>query len=536
MNLTANDTYQFPRMSEETAQEVESDWAKVVSSLCSIAAQGLFGDNAEEAEVRCRADAEARRWRFRPIFDLQANLSADVGGGPSQEGGLGDGDTPPPGPAVAPPLAPPVGNRIPTLSKPGAGGFPRLVTGMSREARLHTLMEMALHENMVLDSARFTDRAVTQLHGRMHPMTYGLAEEYRTRQPLSIIYQKQPFHWQWHLDQHLVMLQRPVKIVLDPPSTRYQDNSIVVVNHLSFQKATKYFAELVRRGNHRVAAFHLGDIEFKQNYAWYNQVKFVMRNHYPARHVALKRNIPLKHTYILPLGSLVHDSMTYVNHGEFNRMIPASRRKHLCNFIGNLGNHPNRQALAKGLEKSGMGPNAKEFHYKHWGADGGVKCLTFYSGADWKSKKQMQPYEYRAVIQDSAFTFAPQGRGPSSFRLSEALEFGSIPILSDIDTVHLPYGEHPLPVIANDEWETAPTELMQMYAEFPEKMDELQRRVFTWWRSWKKTYQANLACLIERDVMQSQTARDSCLTPAQFGGYAISEDEAKLLRSRNLQP
>ena len=467
------------------------------------------------------------KWKFMPLFNLTANLSAGQADASAKAR-----RTPAPVVPFMPDLARPVGSRPPSLAKPGASGFPVLITAVDRESRLNALMHQALLESMTIDSARFTDRAVTSLYGRIHPMSYTLADEYKSRRPLVLLYHKSPFHWQWHIDQHLMRVQRPIQMIVDGPGTRHQDHSIVVVNHLSYKNCKKYFADAQKKGHRNIAALHQGDIGFSQSYEWYRQVKFVLRNHYPARTIALKKKMPLEHTYILPLGSLTHDSMSFTNNGEFNRLQPASRRKHLCNFIGNLGNHPNRGALANGLKESGLGPGPKEFHYKLWGTGGGVKCMTFYSGADWKSKKQMQPHEYRAAIQESAFTFAPQGRGPSSFRLSEALELGSIPVLSDIDTVHLPYGEHPLPVIENSQWETAPSELMKMYAENPEMMDELQRRVFTWWRAWKHAYQLNLACLVERDVMVSAMARTDCLNPMQFGGYAISKEEIRLIKAK----
>lgn len=356
-----------------------------------------------------------------------------------------------------------------------------------RFSELQGELQRILLENTFLESARFADRSVTQLFGRVHPLSLGLTAEQRARRPLDVIYQKQPFHWQWHIDQHMQKVQRPIRMILDPNSQRYQNNAIIVVNHLSFKNSDRYFSEQAKRGYTNIAAMHQGDLTASQSYGWYQKTKFVLRNHFPSRSVAVKKAMALDRLYVLPLGSLTHDSMSFVNRGEFGRIQLASKRKHLCNFVGSLTHHGTRMALGKSLHAAGMGPDPSKAKYEKWGTSGGVKCFTYYSG-DWKSKKQMQPWEYRTVISNSAFTFVPQGRGPSSFRLTEALELGSIPIISDIDNFNLPYGEHPMPTIKDSQWGTLPPVLVKMYAEHPEELDALQERVFTWWHAWKQTY------------------------------------------------
>lgn len=206
---------------------------------------------------------------------------------------------------------------------------------------------------------------------------------------------------------------------------------------------------------------------------------------------------------------------------------PAPLRKHLCNFIGNLKNHPARQQLANGLLRAKLIDHLKTYSIQ--GREGGFKCFALFTG-DWSNAKQMQPYEYREVVSDSVFTLVPPGMGPSSFRMYEALELGSIPIISDSDHFNLPYGEHPLPLIPDDKWDTLPALFFEMHYKQPERILELQRRVFRWWHVWKRTFLENLACLVERDVMDSPDARKDCLTPAQFAGTSISPSEAVALK------
>ncbi len=94
--------------------------------------------------------------------------------------------------------------------------------------------------------------------------------------------------------------------------------------------------------------------------------------------------------YPLPLVSMAHNTNN----------IPNVRRRWFGSFVGTL-THPIRQQVIAGLPVNGR-----------WLIDNRKHTI----------------HAFCQVLSDSTFTLCPRGFGPTSFRIQEALQYGSIPV------------------------------------------------------------------------------------------------------------
>lgn len=124
-------------------------------------------------------------------------------------------------------------------------------------------------------------------------------------------------------------------------------------------------------------------------------------------------------------GAPLKDAPLYLPLGpreEFRRVkpkhvIPVGDRKYLFNFVGSLTSR-SRMKLKKELLNLHI-PNTVSFTHitEEWS-----KEITQKNG-------YILPSEYRRVVMNSTFTLCPQGHNPEAYRIFEACEAGSIPIV-----------------------------------------------------------------------------------------------------------
>lgn len=323
-------------------------------------------------------------------------------------------------------------------------------------------------------------------------------DSYVEKEPLYVIYQHSPFHWYWHLDHWLANVKRPIIMETDTSGKLCRAGSIVVVNHLSIKEGkynpAAYIDRCKSQGVKKIGVFHTGDIEFNQKYDYYSKAAFVYRNHYPSRKQMEAKGMPPETTKLMPLGS---KNLQTISLDDFRQTIPSTQRKHWCGFIGALAHSPTRKSMANGLQSEGLIPSQDTYKMMNLDAEG-PKCAVYFSTSDWNNKQQMEPQDYRQMMQQTVFSLVPLGRGPDSFRLYEALELGSIPIITDIDAFRIPLGDdHPLPTVTEDEWGTRLPKMLKAYWSDRAAVLELQMRVFKWWVQWKEDFRQGLADDVE---------------------------------------
>ncbi|KAH9260462.1 hypothetical protein BASA82_000140 [Batrachochytrium salamandrivorans] len=101
---------------------------------------------------------------------------------------------------------------------------------------------------------------------------------------------------------------------------------------------------------------------------------------------------------------------------------PASQRKYVYNFLGSMTS-PSRSILKSVLGADlATAANTKRFpNFLHITDKWHIKVT--------KSNGYIEPDQYKRVLLDSMFTLCPTGHNPEAYRIYEALEAGSIPVL-----------------------------------------------------------------------------------------------------------
>lgn len=121
---------------------------------------------------------------------------------------------------------------------------------------------------------------------------------------------------------------------------------------------------------------------------------------------------------------------------EFRRVdaseeiVPAWRKKYLFNFVGSLNTNRMRGTMLAHIQAwlttSDVGQMLDENPSRSYF----IHVAKQWTGAISQSTGHIEPDEYRKILLDSAFTLCPAGHNPESYRIYEAIEAGSIPILA----------------------------------------------------------------------------------------------------------
>jgi hypothetical protein len=251
-----------------------------------------------------------------------------------------------------------------------------------------------------------------------------------------------------------------VSEIVDGRHQEFHDGSIVVDNHLTTSKRAYYF-EMLRRG-HRFALVHLSDERYIDDYGAYSLANVVIRNYWCRLHASDLRVLTV------PLGLM--DGF------KVAARKPARDRRYTWSFAGNIEKN-SRPAMIGALASIGGG------HVQ--GAD---------SSGPWLLKGTANPTpplaitDYAQLMSETVFAPCPAGwQNLDSFRVCEALEAGSIPIVerrASYDYFRHLFGEHPM--ITVGDWSEAPAAIAQLQAD-PHALEQRRLACETWWQEHKHT-------------------------------------------------
>jgi hypothetical protein len=153
----------------------------------------------------------------------------------------------------------------------------------------------------------------------------------------------------------------------------------------------------------------------------------------------------------------------------------GAKRKYLCNFLGTLHSHA--------LARKQVVRILRDPRHKHW------KCFLKYRDEWTKSESHQSMAQYVDTLKNTDFTLCPAGNNVESFRIYEAMSFGSVPVLlhdvvikkGDLqDSTYKCTGAfellkfHSAPVIWLNSWSELPTVMENLLAETP--AETYQRR------------------------------------------------------------
>ena len=293
--------------------------------------------------------------------------------------------------------------------------------------------------------------AIDALHsGNYHPLQHpvkALPSEFAFRKtPLVLIWQRNDvFEREWiaeilgpYIDEHVSDGQH--KIVLD---------DCIVADSYLHAGPSEYFERF--RGR-KAWLLHLSDETYEGGYRHYANFKGVLRNYWSSVFdVPGILQFPLGYAEGLPQ--------------DFRNQESANRR-YLWNFAGAAGKGSRPDMLRALLP---IGPSFTLI------TDGQAPV------------KSLGRKEYFRVLVDSVFTPCPMGNvNLDTFRIYEALECGSIPILEKrltLDYFTKLFKSHPLPAFQS--WGSAAAFVAQISAD-PERLRQLQSVCSSWWNDYKE--------------------------------------------------
>jgi hypothetical protein len=202
-------------------------------------------------------------------------------------------------------------------------------------------------------------------------------------------------------------------------------------------------------------------------------------------------NGPQQHHGYLPLGPRWDSWLSFqkiyqeVDLGQFV-IPPSSERDFAFNAVFSRSTNIERQKLANTIEGENSTLKFRIFSFmaKEWSHD-----------ANSDRTEQLHTDDYMRVLLESVFTLTPAGHNPECFRMFEAVEAGSIPILTRDDLYGRHHPMYPLkphpctdallhwygaPIVVLDSWDDLYPTVERLMAD-PAGLDDLQRRVRHWY-------------------------------------------------------
>jgi hypothetical protein len=232
------------------------------------------------------------------------------------------------------------------------------------------------------------------------------------------------------------------------------DNCVVADSYLHARPA-EYFAQF--RGK-RAWLIHFSDETYEGGYQHYSNFKGVLRNHWSS---------------IFDTPSILQFPLGYAEGLMRNPLtLETTRRQYLWSFAGAAGKS-SRPDMIRAL--SPMGPF--------------FTLITDGPVAD----EPLDREAYLSILSDSVFAPCPMGNvNLDSYRIYEALECGSIPILEKritLDYFTRLLGPHPIPTFRS--W-TKAAAFMAKLRNDGEGLRRLQAECFSWWSAYKEKLRANI--------------------------------------------
>lgn len=164
--------------------------------------------------------------------------------------------------------------------------------------------------------------------------------------------------------------------------------------------------------------------------------------------------------------------------------------------------------------------------------EGGIANLT----AMWNDESNgMATEQYRRALLESLFTLCPGGGNVESFRISEALEAGSIPIIESAQEFEIIYPMHPMPYVRqfDDELEETMRDLMQADAEQGEHGQQadgvgaLRQRLVSYWRNLKMEINRKMLAVLGVQSSLRLQGREDCSAELEEALAFIRESIAR---------
>lgn len=242
--------------------------------------------------------------------------------------------------------------------------------------------------------------------------------------------------------------------------TQFIDNCVLVEAICWAPYHNSYVEQLAAKG-YNFGLVHLTDESTRDNIDSYRHCKFVLRNYYRG-HIA-------DNVMHIPLGW--NDGFIDVSSND-----SVFGRKNVWSFVGERWDH-NRNIMASEMSK----------------IPGGNLYVVNHSGP------RLNPTEMSKIYRNSIFVPCPRGAiSMDSFRVTEALEAGCIPIVERSDYWANMHGQD-VPILQINNWTEAPA-LVNGLLQNQQQLEELRLKCNNWWNSKKDIITSNVTDLVKRTM------------------------------------
>jgi hypothetical protein len=234
------------------------------------------------------------------------------------------------------------------------------------------------------------------------------------------------------------------------------ENSLIIYSsdEKELNPKIKQYFESYKNKNVKFNLFHLSNEQINHNFYYYNFANVVIRNYYIP-------NFKYKNVITVPLGYK----------GGFNKKKPLlkySEKKYDFCFVGQLKS--DRMEVLTHMQKY----NKKYVH------------LT----KKWNCPTALNSDELYKIYSETLLIPCPMGSyNYDSFRICEALESGSIPVVKiydDINYFKFIFGDNPIPIV--NEW----SELDNLYKKIILNPDDEILKINTWYLDFKNKLKIKL--------------------------------------------
>jgi len=188
---------------------------------------------------------------------------------------------------------------------------------------------------------------------------------------------------------------------------------------------------------------------------------------------------------------------------EFKRIEPAevtsaSRRKYLINFVGSPTSIPRRKLR-------------DFFNSEEWASNSAAKDSYVHITDGWTQKVDLakgyiSSEDYREILLRSKFTLCPMGHNPEAYRIYEAAEAGSIPVMALKEDGYLkhkckdsyqPFLDSDAPFVFLDTWQDLP-EFLKMVSMNTSFAITKQAELHKWYKNFMTSFAKEFEALLEQ--------------------------------------
>lgn len=248
----------------------------------------------------------------------------------------------------------------------------------------------------------------------------------------------------------------PHRTIENLDHSQYVNNSVVVDALCWAPYHNDYIREMTAR-KYRFGLVHLTDEDGISDTSSYGQCRFVLRNYY--------RPGLGDHVLQVPLGW----NTGFTQHQENP---PVTNRSYTWSMVAHRWDQ-NRNDMVQHMSNF---PGGKLYVVGHHGP-------------------RLSVPEMSKIYRDSIFVVCPNGAiTPDSFRITEALEAGCIPVVQKNDLWFKSYGSD-FPAVQINQWNELPNVLVNHLIR-PKELEALRQHCYQWWTDTKEKTVKNVTDLV----------------------------------------